>query len=348
MIQRGASDLHLTVGERPKLRVDGDLIHSQYPKPLAPKDTLGLAYSILTENQKKRFEVEDELDFSFGVQNLSRFRGNVYKQRGCVAMAIRQIPYEIHSIEKLGLPSILNRLAERPRGLVLVTGPTGSGKSTTLAAMVDKINKERKGHIITVEDPIEFIHRHQLCVVNQREVGADTKSFTAALKYALRQDPDVILIGEMRDLETIAAALTIAETGHLVLATLHTNSAAESVNRIIDAFPSHQQAQVRAQLAFVLEGVVTQTLLPKSKGKGRVVAAEVMICTPAIRAVIRDEKIHQIYSLMQAGKKHGMQTLNDSLQSLYLKGDVSLEEALKRSPDPQELLRAVGEPVPAN
>jgi twitching motility protein PilT len=348
MIQRGASDLHLTVGERPKLRVDGDLVQSQYPKALAPKDTLGLAYSILTENQKKRFEVEDELDFSFGVQNLSRFRGNVYKQRGCVAMAIRQIPYEIHSIEKLGLPNILNRLSERPRGLVLVTGPTGSGKSTTLAAMVDKINKERRGHIITVEDPIEFIHRHQLCVVNQREVGADTKSFTAALKYALRQDPDVILIGEMRDLETIGAALTIAETGHLVLATLHTNSAAESVNRIIDAFPSHQQAQVRAQLAFVLEGVVTQTLLPKSKGKGRVVAAEVMICTPAIRAVIRDEKIHQIYSLMQAGKKHGMQTLNDSLQSLYLKGDVTLEEALKRSPDPQELLRAVGEPVPAN
>ena len=348
MIQRGASDLHLTVGERPKLRIDGDLVQSQYPKPLKPKDTLGLAYSILTENQKKRFEVEDELDFSFGVQNLSRFRGNVYKQRGCVAMAIRQIPYEIHSIEKLGLPNILNRLAERPRGLVLVTGPTGSGKSTTLAAMVDKINKERKGHIITVEDPIEFIHRHQLCVVNQREVGADTKSFTAALKYALRQDPDVILIGEMRDLETIGAALTIAETGHLVLATLHTNSAAESVNRIIDAFPSHQQAQVRAQLAFVLEGVVTQTLRPKSRGKGRVVAAEVMICTPAIRAVIRDEKIHQIYSLMQAGKKHGMQTLHDSLQSLYLKGDVTLEEALKRSPDPQELLRAVGEPVPAN
>jgi twitching motility protein PilT len=348
MIQRGASDLHLTVGERPKLRVDGDLLPSQYPKPLAPKDTLALAYSILTENQKKRFEVDDELDFSFGVQNLSRFRGNVYKQRGCVAMAIRQIPYEIQSIEKLGLPAILNRLAERPRGLVLVTGPTGSGKSTTLAAMVDKINKERKGHIITVEDPIEFIHRHQNCVVNQREVGADTHSFTHALKYALRQDPDVILVGEMRDLETIASALTIAETGHLVLATLHTNSAAESVNRIIDAFPSHQQAQVRAQLAFVLEGVVTQTLLPRARGKGRVAASEVMICTPAIRAVIRDEKIHQIYSLMQAGKKHGMQTLNDSLQTLYLKGDVSLEEAMKRSPDPQELLRAVGEPVPAN
>ncbi len=346
MIQRGASDLHVTVGERPKVRVDGDLVNSQYPRNLAPKDTLALAYSILTENQKKRFETEDELDFSFGVQNLSRFRGNVYKQRGCVAMAIRQIPYEIHSVEKLGLPPIVSRLAERPRGLVLVTGPTGSGKSTTLAAMLDKINRERKGHIITIEDPIEFIHRHQNCVVNQREVGADTMSFTAALKYALRQDPDIILIGEMRDLETISAALTIAETGHLVLATLHTNSAAESVNRIIDAFPSHQQAQVRAQLAFVLEGVVTQTLLPRARGKGRVVASEIMICTPAIRAVIRDEKIHQIYSLMQAGKKHGMQTMNDALQVLYMKGDVTLEEALKRSSDPQELLRAVGEPAP--
>ena len=346
MIQRRASDLHVTVGERPKIRVDGDLVNSQYPAKLAPKDTLALAYSILTENQKKRFETEDELDFSFGVQNLSRFRGNVYKQRGCVAMAIRQIPYEIHSVDKLGLPPIVNRLAERPRGLVLVTGPTGSGKSTTLAAMLDKINRERQAHIITIEDPIEFIHRHQNCVVNQREVGADTHSFTAALKYALRQDPDIILIGEMRDLETIAAALTIAETGHLVLATLHTNSAAESVNRIIDAFPSHQQAQVRAQLAFVLEGVVTQTLLPRARGKGRAVAAEIMICTPAIRAVIRDEKIHQIYSLMQAGKKHGMQTMNDALQVLYMKGDVSLEEALKRSPDPQELLRAVGEPSP--
>lgn len=346
MIQRGASDLHITVGERPKIRVDGDLVNSQYPRNLAPKDTLALAYSILTENQKKRFETEDELDFSFGVQNLSRFRGNVYKQRGCVAMAIRQIPYEIHSVDKLGLPPIVSRLAERPRGLVLVTGPTGSGKSTTLAAMLDKINRERKGHIITIEDPIEFIHRHQNCVVNQREVGADTNSFQAALKYALRQDPDIILIGEMRDLETIGAALTIAETGHLVLATLHTNSAAESVNRIIDAFPSHQQAQVRAQLAFVLEGVVTQTLLPRARGKGRVVAAEIMMCTPAIRAVIRDEKIHQIYSLMQAGKKHGMQTMNDALQILYMKGDVTLEEALKRSPDPQELLRAVGEPAP--
>ena len=346
MIQKGASDLHVTVGDRPKLRIDGDLTSSQVNHVLNPKDTLQLAYSILTENQKKRFETEDELDFSFGVQNLSRFRGNVYKQRGCVAMAIRQIPYEIVSIEKLGLPPIINKMADRPRGLVLVTGPTGSGKSTTLAAMVDKINRERKGHIITIEDPIEFIHRHNHCMVNQREVGADTNSFSAALKYALRQDPDVILIGEMRDLETIGAALTIAETGHLVLATLHTNSAAESINRMIDAFPSHQQAQVRAQLAFVLEGVITQTLLPRAKGRGRVVAAEVMMCTPAIRSVIRDDKIHQIYSLMQAGKKHGMQTLNDSLASLYMRGEVTLNEALKRSADPNELLRAVGEPVP--
>ena len=345
MIQRGASDLHVTVGNPPKIRIDGDLTDSNIRKVLAPKDTLSLAYSILTDNQKKRFETDDELDFSFGVQNLSRFRGNVYKQRGCVAMAIRQIPYEITSIEKLGLPPIINQLSERPRGLVLVTGPTGSGKSTTLAAMVDKVNKERKSHIITIEDPIEFIHRHQGCMINQREVGADTQSFRAALKYALRQDPDVILVGEMRDLETISAALTIAETGHLVFATLHTNSAAESINRIIDAFPAHQQGQVRAQLAFVLEGVVTQTLIPRAKGKGRVVAAEVMMCTAAIRAVIRDEKVHQIYSLMQAGKKHGMQTMNDALQMLYTKGEVTLEEALKRSGDPNELLRAVGEPV---
>jgi twitching motility protein PilT len=347
MIQRGASDLHITVGNPARVRIDGDLADSQNKQILTAKDTLALAYSILTDNQKKRFETEDELDFSFGVQNLSRFRGNVYKQRGCVAMAIRQIPYEIVSLDKLGLPPIANTLANRPRGLVLVTGPTGSGKSTTLAAMIDKVNRERKGHIITIEDPIEFVHRHQGCMINQREVGADTQSFRAALKYALRQDPDVILVGEMRDLETISAALTIAETGHLVFATLHTNSAAESINRIIDAFPAYQQGQVRTQLAFVLEGVITQTLVPKARGKGRVVAAEVMICTPAIRAVIRDEKIHQIYSLMQAGKKHGMQTMNDALQMLYMKNEVTLEEALKRSGDPNELLRAVGQPAPS-
>jgi twitching motility protein PilT len=347
MIQKKASDLHITVGERPRIRVDGELIDTVFPRKLTLKETQGLAYSILTEQQKKRFEMEDELDFSFGIQNLSRFRGNLFKQRGCVGMVLRQIPYEILSLQQLGMPAAVTKLAERPRGLVLVTGPTGSGKSTTLAAMLDKVNIERKGHIITVEDPIEFIHMHKSSTVNQREVGSDTKTFASALKYALRQDPDVILIGELRDLETIGAALTIAETGHLVFATLHTNSAAEAVNRIVDAFPSHQQSQIRAQLAFVLEGVVTQSLLPRAKGKGRVCAVEVMICTPAIRALIRDEKIHQIYSLMQAGKKHGMQTMNDALQQLYMQREVTLEEALKRSSDPTELLRAVGEPVPS-
>ncbi len=347
MIQKGASDLHLTVGERPKLRIDGELTDASTPRALQPKDTLTLAYSILTEQQKKRFETDDELDFSFGIQNLSRFRGNCYKQRGCIALALRQIPYEIKSLEALGLPPVVNKMAERPRGLILVTGPTGSGKSTTLAAMLDKVNSERNSHILTVEDPIEFLHNHKNCTVNQREVGTDTQTFAQALKYALRQDPDVILVGEMRDLETMGAALTIAETGHLVLATLHTNSAAESINRIIDAFPSHQQSQVRAQLSFVLEGVVTQTLLPRARGRGRVVAAEVMICTPAIRALIRDEKIHQIYSLLQAGKKHGMQTMNDALAQLIMRKEVAVEEAMRRSQDPQELLRALGEPVPA-
>ncbi|HZA92644.1 MAG TPA: PilT/PilU family type 4a pilus ATPase, partial [Gemmatimonadales bacterium] len=269
MIQRDASDLHITAAERPKLRVDGDITDSSVVEVLTPKDTLQLAYSVLTENQKKRFETEDELDFSFGIQNLARFRGNVFKQRGCVAMVIRMIPFNVRTFQELGLPPVIAKLAERPRGLILVTGPTGSGKSTTLAAIIDKINKERKGHIITVEDPIEFIHRHQSCLVNQREIGTDTKTFAAALKYALREDPDVILVGEMRDLETVGAALTIAETGHLVLATLHTNSAAESINRVIDVFPSNQQSQVRAQLAFVLEGVITQTLLPRLKGRGR-------------------------------------------------------------------------------
>ena len=258
-------------------------------------------------------------------------------------MALRHIPYQIEPLDKLGLPPVVKTLAERPRGLVLVTGPTGSGKSTTLASMVDKINEERRSHLITVEDPIEFIHRHKKCTVNQREVGSDTASFADALKYALRQDPDVLLVGEMRDLETMAAALTIAETGHLVLATLHTNSAAESINRIIDAFPAHQQDQVRAQLAFVLEGVVTQTLLPRSRGPGRVVAAEVMVCTPAIRALIRDEKVHQIQSAMQAGKQHGMQTMDDALLQLYQAGEVTLNEAVRRAFNVKEFLRAAGE-----
>jgi twitching motility protein PilT len=317
MIQRDASDLHITAAERPKLRVDGDIVDSSVPDVLTPKDTLQLAYSVLTENQKKRFENDDELDFSFGIQNLARFRGNVFKQRGCVAMVIRMIPFNVRTFQELGLPAVIAKLAERPRGLILVTGPTGSGKSTTLAAIIDKINKERKGHIITVEDPIEFIHRHQSCIVNQREIGTDTKTFAAALKYALREDPDVILVGEMRDLETVAAALTIAETGHLVLATLHTNSAAESINRIIDVFPSNQQSQVRAQLAFVLEGVITQTLLPKAKGRGRCMA-------------------------MQAGKKFGMQTMNDALFQLYTSREVAQEECERVSHDPKEFLRMIG------
>jgi twitching motility protein PilT len=346
MIERDASDLHITAGERPKMRVDGEITNAKIEHALTPKDTLTLAYSVLTENQKKRFENEDELDFSFGIQNLARFRGNCFKQRGCVSMVIRQIPFNVKTFEELGLPKVLQELSERPRGMVLVTGPTGSGKSTTLAAMIDKINKQERGHIITIEDPIEFIHRHQGCIVNQREVGTDTQSFQAALKYALRQDPDTVLVGEMRDLETIQSALTIAETGHLAFATLHTNSAAESINRIIDVFPSHQQAQVRAQLAFVLEGVVTQLLLPKASGRGRAMACEILVATPAIRALIRDDKVHQIQSSMQAGKKHGMQTLTDSLYQLYMSRQVSMEECLRVAPDQNEFLRAVGEPGP--
>lgn len=357
MIERGASDLHVSAGDRPKLRVDGDIVNSGIEHVLTPRDTLQLAYSVLTENQKKRFEMEDELDFSFGIANLSRFRGNVFKQRGCVSMVIRQIPFQIKTFDDLNLPPVIAGFADRPRGLVLVTGPTGSGKSTTLAAMIDKINTERRGHIITVEDPIEFIHRHRNCIINQREVGADTKSFASALKYALREDPDVILIGEMRDLETIQAALTIAETGHLVFATLHTNSAAEAINRIIDVFPAHQQSQVRAQLAFTLEGIITQVLMPKISGRGRAMAAEILVMTPAMRALIRDDKVHQIYSLMQAGKKFGMQTMNDALYQLYVSRQVSADECIRASGDPNEFLRMIGKgpnddnlsaPPPAN
>jgi twitching motility protein PilT len=348
MVSRNASDLHVVAGERPKLRVDGDITNSSVDQELTPKDTLQIAYSVLTEQQKKRFELEDELDFSFGIQNLARFRGNVFKQRGCVSMVVRQIPFAIKTFDQLGLPGTIAKMAEKPRGLVLVTGPTGSGKSTTLAAMIDKINRERKGHIITVEDPIEFIHKHQSCIINQREIGSDTKSFANALKYALREDPDIILVGEMRDLETIAATLTIAETGHLAFATLHTNSAAEAINRIIDVFPSHQQSQVRAQLAFVLEGIVTQTLLPKAQGKGRVMAAEILVVTPAIRALIRDDKVHQIYSSMQAGKKWGMQTLNDALYALYMNREVTADECLRVTGDPAEFQRMIGQLDPSD
>ncbi|HXD22564.1 MAG TPA: type IV pilus twitching motility protein PilT [Gemmatimonadaceae bacterium] len=342
MIERDASDLHITAGERAKLRVDGDIVNSKNDYVLSPKDTLQIAYSVLTEQQKKRFEMEDELDFSFGIQGLARFRGNCFKQRGCVSMVMRQIPISIKTFQDLNLPPVIARMAEKPRGLVLVTGPTGSGKSTTLAAMIDKINRERKGHIITVEDPIEFIHKHQGCIINQREVGTDTKTFANALKYALREDPDVLLIGEMRDLETIQAALTIAETGHLAFATLHTNSAAEAINRIIDVFPSHQQSQVRAQLAFVLEGIITQTLLPKRSGRGRAMAAEILVVTPAIRSLIRDDKVHHNYSSMQSGKKHGMQTMNDALYQLYMSREVDEEECVRVSGDPTEFYRLIG------
>src|ERR1041384_8134839 len=345
MIEKDASDLHIVAGERPKIRVDGDITSASSEEVLTPKDTLSLAYSVLTENQKKRFETENELDFSFGIQTLAGFRGNCFKQRGCVSLVIRQIPFSVKTFDELGLPAVVAGLADKPRGLVLVTGPTGSGKSTTLAAMIDKINKELKGHIITVEDPIEFIHRHQNCIVNQREVGTDTNSFHAALKYALRQDPDVVLVGEMRDLETTSSALTIAETGHLAFATLHTNSAAESINRIIDIFPSHQQTQIRTQLSFVLEGVITQTLLQKAKGRGRVLAAEILVVTPAIRALIRDDKVEQIPSMMQAGKKHGMQTLNDALYQLYLGREVTKDECLRVTSNVNEFLRMIGEPV---
>ena len=339
LVHVGGSDLHLTVGQPPKLRIDGVLRDSRtWPHPVEPKQTIELAYSLLTEKQKRSFEVDDELDFSFGIARLSRFRANIFRQRGAVAMAIRQIPFEIRDFQTLGLSEHVAAFADRPNGMVLVTGSTGSGKSTTLAALIDKINRERKVHILTIEDPIEFVHSHKSSMVNQREVGTDTKSFGNALKYALRQDPDVVLIGEMRDPETISAAITMAETGHLVLATLHSNSAAESINRIIDVFPHEQQPQIRTQLAAVLEGIVTQQLLPKIGG-GRAMAAEVLVMTGAIRALIRDDKAHQIYSSMQAGSKHGMQTMNQSLLALYKQNAVKVEELLSRTEEPEELRR---------
>jgi twitching motility protein PilT len=341
LVDQGGSDLHITTNSPPQIRIDGKMVPLQLP-PMTAAETKQLVYGVLTESQKHRLEEALEVDFSFGVKGLARFRANVFFQRGAVAGAFRTIPWEMRNFKELGLPDVVSTLCDRPRGLILVTGPTGSGKTTTLAAMLDKINREMKGHIITIEDPIEFIHKHQLCLVNQREVGSDTKSFSAALKYALRQDPDVVLIGEMRDLETIQAGLTIAETGHLAFATLHTNSAAEAVNRIIDVFPSHQQSQVRAQLAFCLEGIITQTLLPKLSGKGRAMAAEILVVTPAIRALIRDDKIHQIYSMMQSGKKHGMQTMNDALYNLYMTKQVSFDECARASHDPTELMRMCG------
>jgi len=337
MIDKGASDMHITTGAPPLLRVDGSVLPLQLP-PLGPVETKQLCYSILTEEQKISFEKTNELDFSFGVKNLSRFRANLFVQRGAVAGAFRTIPFKVRTFEELGLPAVIAELANRPRGLVLVTGPTGSGKSSTLASIIDKINSETRQHIITVEDPIEFLHANKQCVVNQREVGSDTASFKTALRYILRQDPDVVLVGEMRDLETIEAALTIAETGHLVFGTLHTNSCVQTINRIVDVFPTNQQQQIRAQLSFVLAGVISQNLLPRADGPGRALALEIMIPNAAIRNLIRDDKVHQIYSSMQVGQeKHGMQTLNQSLYALYQKRTISLEEAIGHSVEPDEL-----------
>ncbi|HBB40393.1 MAG: type IV pili twitching motility protein PilT [Nitrospirae bacterium CG18_big_fil_WC_8_21_14_2_50_70_55] len=337
LVEKGGSDLHLTAGSPPVIRLDGELVPMDAPLQ-SGSDVKQIVYSILTEAQKKRFEEQNELDVSFGIKGLSRFRTNVFVQRGAVAAAIRVIPHEILSFEDLGLPAIVKELSEKPRGLVLVTGPTGSGKSTTLASIIDRINEERHEHIVTVEDPIEFLHRHKNCIINQREVGSDTNSFATALKYALRQDPDVVLIGEMRDLETIEAALTISETGHLAFATLHTNSAVQSINRIIDVFPAHQQPQVRAQLSFVLEGVLSQQLLPKASGGGRCMAVEVMVPNDAIRNLIREDKVHQIYSMMQTGQaKFGMQTMNQSLFDLYRRRFITYEQAVRQSGVPEEM-----------
>jgi twitching motility protein PilT len=341
MVDKGASDLHITTGSAPQLRIDGDLVPFRVP-PLGPADTKQLCYSVLTEEQKSHFEEDQELDLSFGVKNLSRFRANVFMQKGAVAGVFRTIPFKIRTFEELGLPPVMEALCNKPRGLVLITGPTGSGKSTTLAAMIDKINSERHEHIVTMEDPIEFIHQHKNCVVNQREIGSDTQSFKKALKSVLRQDPDVVLVGEMRDLETIEAALTTAETGHLCFGTLHTNSAVQTINRVINVFPPHQQSQIRAQLSFVLEGVVCQTLLPRASGSGRAAALEIMIPNPAIRNLIREDKMHQIYSQMQIGQgTTGMQTLNQHLAQLYHARTVTLEEAVGASSDPNELQQII-------
>ncbi len=344
MIEKGASDLHITIGTPPQLRIDGKLHPLKMP-PLSPPETKQLCYSVLTDAQKHRFEEQNELDLSFSVQRLSRFRANIFVQRGAIAGAFRMIPYQIRPITELGVPDVIAKFAEKPSGLVLLTGPTGSGKSTTLASIIDQINVNTHQHIITIEDPIEYLHPHKGCVVNQREVGADTKTFDAALRYILRQDPDVVLIGEMRDLETIQAALTVSETGHLCFATLHTNSAVQTINRVIDVFPSHQQSQVRMQLSFVLEGVVSQTLLARANSPGRVLAVEVMVPNPAIRNLIREDKVHQIYSQMQIGQdKFGMQTMNQSLAELYLKRMITYEDAMGRSSDPVELETIIRNP----
>src|SRR5213596_367437 len=337
MLEMNGSDLHITTNSPPQVRVHGHLVPLQLP-PLNAAETKQIVYSVLTDNQKHRFEENLELDFSFGVKGLSRFRANIFNQRGAVGAVFRAIPYEIKSFDDLGLPPVVKELCKKPRGLVLVTGPTGSGKSTTLAAMIDKINRERHEHILTIEDPIEFLHNHKNCIVNQREVNADTRGFTEALRTALRQDPDVVLIGEMRDLETIESALRIAETGHLTFATLHTNSAVSTINRIIDVFPSMQQAQVRAQLSLTLEGILCQSLLPRADGRSRALAMEILIPNSAIRNLIREDKVHQIYSMMQTGQDvHGMQTFNQSLATLFHKRLISRDVAMQRTSNVNEL-----------
>lgn len=338
MVEMRGSDLHITINSAPQVRVDGHLSPLEGFRAMTAADTKALAYSVLTDAQKHRFEESLELDFSFGVKGLSRYRANLFNQRGAVGAVFRAIPYEIKSFEALGLPPVVSTLCDKPRGLILVTGPTGSGKSTTLAAMLDKVNRERHEHIVTIEDPIEFLHSHKSCIVNQREVGADTRGFAEALRTALRQDPDVVLVGEMRDLETIESALRIAETGHLTFATLHTNSAASTINRIIDVFPSGQQAQIRAQLSLVLEGILCQSLIPRVDGRGRAMALEILVPNPAIRNLIREDKVHQIYSMMQTGQgKHGMQTFNQALATLYHKRLISVEVAMQRSSNADEL-----------
>jgi twitching motility protein PilT len=337
MVEKGASDLHLTAGAPPCFRIDGAIVPER-SAPLAPHDAQSLVYAVLDDQQKAEFERTNELDLSFGVPGLARFRGNLFMQRGTVAGAFRQIPFKILSFDELGLPPVVAEFANRPSGLVLVTGPTGSGKTTTLAALIDKINSEQRFHILTIEDPIEYLHPNKLSIVNQREVGGDTEGFREALRYVLRQDPDVVLIGEMRDLETMEAALTISETGHMVFATLHTNSAISSITRIIDAFPPHQQAAVRAKLSFSLQGVVTQQLVPRANGPGRVLASEVLVPNAAIRNLIREDKLHQVYGLMQVGQERfGMQTLNQSLMALYRRGLISIEDVWARSSEPEEL-----------
>ena len=345
LVDQGGTDLHVTTNSPPQIRIDGKMVPLQLPPMTAP-ETKQLIYSVLTDNQKHRLEENLELDFSFGIKGLARFRANVFFQRGAVAGAFRTIPWEIRSFNELGVPAVVGKLCERPRGLVLVTGPTGSGKSTTLAAMLDKVNIERHEHMVTIEDPIEYLHSHKSCLVNQRELHADTHSFPNALRSVLRQDPDIVLIGEMRDLETIESALRIAETGHLTFATLHTNSAAQTINRIIDVFPPHQQSQIRAQLSFVLEGILCQSLLPRANGQGRALALEILVPNAAIRNLIREDKVHQIYSAMQVGQeKFGMQTFNQSLATLYFKKQITLQVALSMSSKPDELQEMINRGV---